>query len=153
MECRPRPNTKLGPELRRPYGGARCVGLHLLHQGLPLRARRAHVAEAVHRRVIGRRVRQSAFGRAARLESVVHVGVRAESGRRELQRRVEGTNVGRDGVKGARVHDEHARLPRRVRVPQQAAVDELGLAAQVDIVGLSVDARLNDGLAQEAVLG
>lgn len=153
MECGARLHTELGPELRWPCRRARRVGFHLLHQGVPLRASRAHVAEAMHRRLICRRVGQSALSRAARVESMIHVGVRTKGGRRKLQRGVQGADVGWDRVEGTRVHHEHSCTPCRVHVPQKTPVYELRLAAQIDVVGLCVNARFDDRLAQEAVLG
>ena len=49
------------------------------------------------------------------------------------------------------MHDDHACRFGRLSVPKQAPIDELGLATQVDIVGLGRDARRDDRLAVEAV--
>ena len=63
--------------------------------------------------------------------------MRAEGARvAKLQRRVEAADVGGHGVEGARVDDDDAGGLCGLGVLEQAAVDKLGLAAEVGVVGL-----------------
>ena len=63
----------------------------------------------------------------------------AVRGKWYLHGREEAADVGGDAVEGAGVHDEYTCRLGRVGVLEQAAVDELGLAAKVDVVGLGSD--------------
>eukprot|EP00967_Tisochrysis_lutea_P095330 scaffold138948_cov31-Tisochrysis_lutea.AAC.1 len=116
------------------------ISLELCHELAPLRSRLLDGAEAVHSGIEGGGVCHSALGRTrcrvVNREAVEHVDLRAQCGRTELHRGHQGTNISRNRVECARVHNQNARSLGSVRVLECAPVDELGLTAQVSIVGL-----------------
>ena len=108
--------------------------------------RLAHLLGAAHR--AHRRVEGAARGRPTRAYDAAQVD---RVGRAELADREPGTEVVRDRVEPAGVHDPGAGGDRAVVVLEVHPVDELRLAGQVDVVGAGGGARRDQRLAVQQV--